>query len=194
MCGRSAGTGWSAATLPPRRSGAADGRQARQPSADRPALRRFLQERERSDYPERLHEGRGVLSVPPLGFPKSSRPYGERRLGVCVPCVHGRTELPPRFRGIPSRRMLYLGEGLSLVLGRSDYQWQHEPVLYGFLQNGKHPWFSDRKQTTIWNIAKPKRNANHPTSKPVDLLGIPSGTPPRRTPSWWIPSAAPAQR
>ena len=38
----------------------------------------------------------------------------------------------------------------SLVLGRSDYQWQHEPVLYGFLQNGKHPWYSDRKQTTIW--------------------------------------------
>ena len=36
----------------------------------------------------------------------------------------------------------------SLVLGRSDYQWQHEPVLYGFLQNGKHPWYSDRKQTT----------------------------------------------
>ena len=59
----------------------------------------------------------------------------------------------------------------SLVLGRSDYQWQHEPVLYGFLQNGKHPWYSDRKQTTIWNYDK--RNANHPTSKPLDLLGYP---------------------
>lgn len=63
----------------------------------------------------------------------------------------------------------------SLVLGRSDYQWQHEPVLYGFMQNGKHPWYSDRKQTTIWNFAKPKRNANHPTSKPLDLLGYPIG-------------------
>lgn len=63
----------------------------------------------------------------------------------------------------------------SLVLGRSDYQWQHEPVLYGFLQNGKHKWFSDRKQTTIWNFDKPKRNANHPTSKPLDLLGYPIG-------------------
>ena len=61
----------------------------------------------------------------------------------------------------------------SLVLGRSDYQWQHEPVLYGFLQNGKHPWYSDRKQTTIWNYDKPKRNANHPTSKPLDLLVYP---------------------
>lgn len=58
----------------------------------------------------------------------------------------------------------------SLVLGRSDYQWQHEPVLYGFLKNGKHLWYSDRKQTTIWNFAKPKRNENHPTSKPLDLL------------------------
>ena len=61
----------------------------------------------------------------------------------------------------------------SLVLGRSDYQWQHEPVLYGFLQNGKHHWYADRKQTTIWNYDKPKRNENHPTSKPLDLLGYP---------------------
>ena len=61
----------------------------------------------------------------------------------------------------------------SLVLGRSDYQWQHEPVLYGFLKNGKHSWYSDRKQTTIWNYDKPKRNANHPTSKPLDLLAYP---------------------
>ena len=63
----------------------------------------------------------------------------------------------------------------SLVLGRSDYQWQHEPVLYGFLQNGKHKWYSDRKQTTVWNFAKPKRNENHPTSKPLDLLSYPIG-------------------
>ena len=61
----------------------------------------------------------------------------------------------------------------SLVLGRSDYQWQHEPVLYGFLKNGKHRWYSDRKQTTLWNFDKPKRNANHPTSKPLDLLSYP---------------------
>ena len=63
----------------------------------------------------------------------------------------------------------------SLVLGRSDYQWQHEPVLYGFLKNGKHSWYSDRKQTTIWNFKKPKRNENHPTSKPLDLLSYPIG-------------------
>lgn len=61
----------------------------------------------------------------------------------------------------------------SLVLGRSDYQWQHEPILYGFLSNGKHQWYNDRKQTTIWNFDKPKRNENHPTSKPLDLLAYP---------------------
>jgi len=61
----------------------------------------------------------------------------------------------------------------SLVLGRSDYQWQHEPVLYGFMQNGKHRWYSDRKQTTVWKFDKPKRNANHPTSKPLNLLCYP---------------------
>ena len=63
----------------------------------------------------------------------------------------------------------------SLVLGRSDYQWQHEPVLYGFMKNGKHSWYSDRSQTTIWNFDKPKRNKNHPTSKPLDLLAYPIG-------------------
>lgn len=61
----------------------------------------------------------------------------------------------------------------SLVLGRSDYQWQHEPILYGFLPNGHHPWYSDRRQTTIWNFKKPKKNKNHPTSKPLDLIGYP---------------------
>ena len=65
----------------------------------------------------------------------------------------------------------------SLVLGRSDYQWQHEPVLYGFLQNGKHYWSKNagRSQTTIWNFDKPKKNENHPTSKPLDLLAYPIG-------------------
>ena len=63
----------------------------------------------------------------------------------------------------------------SLVPGYSDYQWQHEPILYGFLQNGKHRWYSDRSQTTVWNFNKPKINKNHPTSKPLDLLAYPIG-------------------
>ena len=61
----------------------------------------------------------------------------------------------------------------SLVFGRSDYQWQHEPILYGFLKNGKHRWYSDRKQTTLWNYDKPRKNKNHPTSKPLNLLAYP---------------------
>ena len=61
----------------------------------------------------------------------------------------------------------------SLVLGRSPYQWQHEPVLYGWLPNGKHKWFSDRKQSTIWNFDKPKRSAEHPTMKPIPLVAYP---------------------
>ena len=61
----------------------------------------------------------------------------------------------------------------SLVLGRSPYQWQHEPVLYGWKKNGKHQWYSDRKQTTIWEFEKPRKNADHPTMKPISLLAYP---------------------
>lgn len=61
----------------------------------------------------------------------------------------------------------------SLVLGRSPYQWQHEPVLFGWKKKGKHLWYSDRKQTTIWEFEKPKKNADHPTMKPVALVAYP---------------------
>jgi len=61
----------------------------------------------------------------------------------------------------------------SLVLGRSPYQWQHEPVLFGWKKAGKHNWYSDRKQTTIWEFEKPKKNADHPTMKPVPLIAYP---------------------
>jgi DNA modification methylase len=61
----------------------------------------------------------------------------------------------------------------SLVLGRSPYQWQHEPVLFGWKMSGKHNWYADRKQTTIWEFEKPKKNADHPTMKPVALVAYP---------------------
>lgn len=61
----------------------------------------------------------------------------------------------------------------SLVLGRSPYQWQHEPVLFGWKKSGKHNWYSDRKQTTIWEFEKPKKNKDHPTMKPVALVAYP---------------------
>ena len=61
----------------------------------------------------------------------------------------------------------------SLVLGRSPYQWQHEPVLFGWKKSGKHAWFSDRKQSTIWEFDKPRKNGEHPTMKPIPLLAYP---------------------
>lgn len=61
----------------------------------------------------------------------------------------------------------------SLVLGRSPYQWQHEPVLFGWKKSGKHNWYADRKQTTIWEFEKPRKNGDHPTMKPVALVAHP---------------------
>ena len=61
----------------------------------------------------------------------------------------------------------------SLVLGRSPYQWQHEPILFGWKKKGKHLWYSDRKQTTIWEFEKPKKSGDHPTMKPVALVAYP---------------------
>ena len=61
----------------------------------------------------------------------------------------------------------------SLVLGRSPYQWQHEPVLYGWKKKGKHVWYTGRKESTIWEFDKPKKNADHPTMKPVPLIAYP---------------------
>jgi len=61
----------------------------------------------------------------------------------------------------------------SLVLGRSPYQWQHEPILFGWKKAGKHTWYSDRKQSTIWEFDKPRKNTDHPTMKPVPLVAYP---------------------
>lgn len=61
----------------------------------------------------------------------------------------------------------------SLVLGRSPYQWKHEPVLYGWRKDGKHNWYADRKQSTIWNFDRPSKNELHPTMKPVALCAYP---------------------
>lgn len=61
----------------------------------------------------------------------------------------------------------------SLVLGRSPYQWQHEPCLFGWKKAGKHQWYAGRKETTIWEFDKPKKNGDHPTMKPVPLIAYP---------------------
>ena len=61
----------------------------------------------------------------------------------------------------------------SLVLGRSPYQWMHEPCLFGWKKSGKHQWYTGRKETTIWEFDKPKKNGDHPTMKPIPLLAYP---------------------
>jgi len=61
----------------------------------------------------------------------------------------------------------------SLVLGRSPYQWQHEPILFGWKKAGKHQWYTGRKESTIWEFDKPKKNGDHPTMKPIPLLAYP---------------------
>ena len=154
--------------------GKAHGRHEGEPRPDRPALRRVLQGIGRPHDPERLPQGRGVLQVPcwrpsrtwPTTSRKAERPTASMRTPKGSPSegVHR--------RGLPPRRCVHLGEeqprartlGLP-VAARAGALW--------VLQNGKHPWYSDRKQTTIWNYDKPKRNKDHPTSKPLDLLGYP---------------------
>ena len=61
----------------------------------------------------------------------------------------------------------------TLVLGRSPYQWQHEPCLFGWKKGGKHQWYSDRKQTTIWEYDRPRASKDHPTMKPIALMAYP---------------------
>lgn len=58
----------------------------------------------------------------------------------------------------------------SLVIGRQDYQWRHEPCLYGWKDGASHNWYSDRSQTTVLEFNKPARNGEHPTMKPVELF------------------------
>ena len=58
----------------------------------------------------------------------------------------------------------------SMVLGRQDYQWKHEPCFYGWKDGAAHNWYSDRSQTTVMDFDKPNRNGDHPTMKPVELI------------------------
>ena len=67
------------------------------------------------------------------------------------------------------RQCLILNK-ISMVIGRQDYQWKHEPCLYGWKEGAGHLWASDRKQTTVINFDKPTRNDMHPTMKPIPLF------------------------
>lgn len=58
----------------------------------------------------------------------------------------------------------------TMVMGRQDYHWKHEPCLYGWKDGAAHLWATDRKQTTVLEFDRPSRNAEHPTMKPVELF------------------------
>ncbi len=58
----------------------------------------------------------------------------------------------------------------SIVMGRQDFHWQHEPILYGWKEGAAHKWYGDRKQSTVLQFNRPSRNADHPTMKPVEIL------------------------
>ena len=72
--------------------------------------------------------------------------------------------------GLEVRQQLIWAKN-SLVLGRQDYQWKHEPCFYGWKEGASHEWYSDRNQTTILEFKRPTRNDIHPTMKPVELIG-----------------------
>lgn len=72
--------------------------------------------------------------------------------------------------GLTVRQQLIWNKN-SMVLGRQDYHWKHEPCLYGWKDGASHNWYSDRKQTTVLNFDRPNRNGEHPTMKPLNLIG-----------------------
>jgi len=63
----------------------------------------------------------------------------------------------------------------SMVMGRQDYHWKHEPCLYGWKEGAAHNWYTDRKQTTVLEFERPNRNAEHPTMKPIPLISYQIG-------------------
>ena len=74
--------------------------------------------------------------------------------------------------GLPVRHELIWIKN-NHVLGRADYHYKHEPILYGWKEGAGHPWFGGRNKFSIWNIDKPSQSKLHPTMKPIELLEIP---------------------
>jgi len=58
----------------------------------------------------------------------------------------------------------------QFVMTRKDYHYKHEPILYGWKEGEAHPWYSDRKQTSVWNFDRPFKSQLHPTTKPLELV------------------------
>lgn len=94
--------------------------------------------------------------------------------GGSIYCCHADTE-GLNFRSAFKNAGFKLAECLvwvknSLVLGRQDYHWRHEPILYGWKEGAGHYFVDDRTQDTVWEYNKPKANDLHPTMKPLELV------------------------
>lgn len=75
-----------------------------------------------------------------------------------------------KANGLQPRQELIWSKNGQFTLGRQDYQWDFEPIHYGWRDGGSHNWYSDRKQRCVINFDKPKKNELHPTQKPVPLI------------------------
>ena len=100
--------------------------------------------------------------------------YDFTKEGGCIYVFHADTE-GLNFRNAFINAGFKLAECLiwvknTFVMGRQDYQWKHEPILYGWKEGAAHYFINDRTQSTILEFDKPTRNAEHPTMKPIDLL------------------------
>ncbi len=97
----------------------------------------------------------------------------EMKAGACFYIWHADGE-GYTFRGAAMDagfqiRQTLIWEKQSFVMGRQDYQWIHEPCLYGW-NDGSHAWYSDRKQSTVLHFDRPVKSKEHPTMKPVRLF------------------------
>ncbi len=101
--------------------------------------------------------------------------YENTKSGGAIYVCHADTE-GLNFRNAFKNAGFKLAECLiwvknALVLGRQDYHWRHEPILYGWKEGAAHYFIDDRTQDTIWEYNKPRRNEEHPTMKPLELVG-----------------------
>lgn len=80
------------------------------------------------------------------------------------------TDYNPRLLTEKAKAQILVWAKNTLVMGHSDYHFQHEFILYGWLKDTTHTFYGDRKQTTLWSIDKPSRSSDHPTTKPIALI------------------------
>ena len=100
--------------------------------------------------------------------------YDHVKVGGSIYCCHADSE-GLNFRSAMKNAGFKIAECLiwvknSLVLGRQDYHWRHEPILYGWKEGTAHYFVDDRTQDTVWEYDKPRSNDLHPTMKPVELV------------------------